>query len=197
MTRNILHSLAVMALVSAMGWMTGCEAPRYTIERKSVNGLPTVTATESGKAQAKVDAIDYANRSIALTGPNGKTDIFKVSPSVRNFSQIKKGDTVNIEYYSKIHASLRKSSDMPTSEVTSQVATAALGEKPGIVCSRQAVIEANVEDIDYTTRVVKLKTSTGEIMTLTADAKLKDLDKVKKGDMVVFDYVEALSITVN
>ena len=53
-----------------------------------------------------------------------------------------------------------------------------------------------MESIDYDTRVVKLKTTTGDMLTLTADKKLKDLDKVHTGDLVVFDYTEEVSITV-
>ena len=45
--------------------------------------------------------------------------------------------------------------------------------------------------------MVKLKTVSGETLTITADKKLKNLDKVQAGDQVVFDYTEAVSITVN
>jgi hypothetical protein len=92
---------------------------------------------------------------------------------------------------------VRKTDAPPTTSITTQVERAKLGDKPGILCTRQAVVEAIVESIDYTTRVVNLKTTTGEMMTITADKKLKDLDKVQKGDQVVFDYIEAVSITVN
>ncbi len=179
----VLASLAIS--------LSACEdtGEHYSVERATVDGLPTVTATASAKATAIVDAVDYGNRSIALTGPNGKTEIFTVSSSVRNFNQIKKGDTVNVEYFTKMFASVRQVNEMPTTQTTQVVKLAELGEKPGIVCSRHSIIEANVVSIDYGTRVVKLKTTTGDIMTITADPKLKKrLKKVhNNGDQVVFD----------
>ncbi len=196
--QKTLAVLSFAVLAAVVIGTTGCSETNdgYSIERKTVNGLPTVTATETSTAEAKVDAIDYGNRSIALTGPNGKTEIFTVSSAVRNFSQIKKGDTVKVDYASRIFASVRKTSDMPTTQTISSVQLAELGDKPGITCWRKAIVEANVEAIDYTTRVVKLRTTTGDLMTLTADQKLNNLDKVHVGDQVVFDYTEAVSITV-
>jgi hypothetical protein len=191
-------TLNVVVLAFIVMGAAGCSDTdySYSIERKTVNGLPTVTATETSTAEAKVDAVDYGNRSIALTGPSGKTEIFTVSSAVRNFSQIKKGDTVKVDYSTRIFASVRKTSDMPTTQTISSVALAELGDKPGITCWRKAIVEANVEAINYSTRVVKLRTTTGDLMILTADEKLKDLDKVHVGDQVVFDYTEAVSITV-
>ncbi len=185
--------LVPMAFLTAACSDTG---ESYSIERKSVNGLPTVTTTESAVAKAKVDAIDYENRSIALTGPSGKTEIFSVSSAVRNFEQVKKGDTVKVEYFNQIFASVRKVNEAPATHGVDTIARAQLGQKPGIVCSREAIVKANVEFIDYTTRMVKLRTVTGDLMSFTADEKLKDLDKVHVGDQVVFDYTEAVTITV-
>ncbi len=189
--------VAAALLSSALMGCTQEDSHSFTVDRKTVDGLPTVTATEMVKASATVDAIDYDDRSIALTGPKGNTEIFRVTQDVRNFGQIKKGDTVKVEYYNKIYASVRKVSEAPSSISIDSSTIAKLGEKPGIVCSRQAVVLANVESIDYTTRVLKLKTSLGDNMTLTADPKLQDLDKVHAGDQVVFDYTEVISITVN
>lgn len=187
---------AALLLVSISTFFVGCTQTGYTVDRKTVNGLPTVTATDYSQAKAKVDAIDYSNRSIALTGPDGKTQIFYVTPAVRNFSQIKKGDTVKVEYASKLVATVRKVNTPPTSEFTNAVERADLGQKPGVTCTRQARIEANVESIDLSTRNLKLKTTTGEILSITADPRLKDLDKVHVGDQVVFEYAEAVSINV-
>ena len=109
--KNVFTHVSSMMVASVVLWAAGCSeaGPSYSIERKTVDGLPTVTATASDKAEAKVDAIDYGNRSIALTGPSGKTEIFTVSSAVRNFYQIKKGDVVKVEYYSRMFATVRKS----------------------------------------------------------------------------------------
>ncbi len=195
--RNHL-SFAAFLPAFMIACLAGCAdtGDRVMVERKTVNGLPTVTATQTLKAQVKVDAIDYGNRSIALTGPDGKTEIFTVTSAVRNFNQIKKGDVVNVEYFTQMFASIRKADQEPTTKLAVAVAIAELGQKPGIVCARQATVEAQVESINYTTRVVNLRTPAGDLLTFTADPKLKDLDKVHVGDRVAFEYTEAVAITV-
>lgn len=184
---------AVIALCLA----TACsDTSSSSIERSTINGLPTVVATATSRAESKVEAVDYANRSIALQGSDGVTQIFKVAPSVRNFAQIRKGDTVKVEYAHRVAASVRKTSDAPTTTMLDSVELADLGKKPGIICTRRAQIEATVESIDYATRVVRMKTTTGSMLQLTADKKLKNLEAVHAGDLVVFDYAEAISILV-
>jgi len=156
-----------------------------------------VTTTEYAKVNVTVEAVDYEDRSIALTGPNGKTGIFTVSPAVRNFRQIKKGDVVKVEYATMLAASVRKVGGQLPASSSTVIVPAELGQKPGVLCTRNARIEAAVESIDYTTRLVKLRTAAGDPMVFTASRELKDLDNVHAGDQVVFDYAEALSITVD
>lgn len=167
-----------------------------TIERKSVDGLPTVTETANVAATATVEAIDYDSRSIALAGSDGKTEFFQATPAVRNFNQIKKGDTVQVQYVSRLHVSLQKTPQEPVTTVAEAVSLADLGEKPGGVLYRYAQTQATVLSIDYATRVVTMRSMTGSRITLTVDKKLADFDKVKVGDTVLFNYTEALTIDV-
>jgi hypothetical protein len=168
----------------------------YQVERKTVNGLPVVVATSERESSAKVDAIDYGNRSIALTGEDGKTEIFTVAPQVRNFSQIKKGDTVKIGRISKIVASIRKTTEEPVTEITRNVMTAEPGHKPGIVATHRAQVEAVVQSIDYKTGDLKLKTAAGDEVGLTVSKQIPHLDRVKVGDQVVFNTTETIYIIV-
>jgi hypothetical protein len=191
--------LASLALVlGGLLFLVGCETSgdSFEIERKTVNGLPTVTATGTSWAVVKVEAIDYNDRSIALADTDGKTEIFKVGSEVRNFNQIKKGDEVKVEYATRLNAQVYKVSEPPQTDITQGVNFSELGAKPGIMAYRQVTSQMNVESIDYQTRVVTLKGVMGAPVTLTVSPKLKDLDKVKPGDQVVFKYVEAISINV-
>ena len=171
-------------------------ANETTIDRTSVNGLPTVTATTNESASVRVEAIDYDSRSIALAGSDGKTEFFHASPEVRNFNQIKKGDTIQVQYSNHLHVSLQTTTQAPETHITEAAARAELGEKPGGVLYRHVHTQATVLAIDHSTRVVTLRFMAGGQITLTADKKLPDLDKVNVGDVVLFDYTEALSIGV-
>src|SRR6188768_3067377 len=192
---KLWQTISAMSILS-VSLLSACQdvSSSYSIDRKTVNGLPTVVAVENSTAKVDVEAVDYANRSIALRGPDGTTQIFNVSPAVRNFAQIKKGDTVHVEYASRLAASVRKTNEPPTTTTVDAVELAKLGEKPGIICTRRATVEATVQSINYETRRVDLKTTTGAMISLTADKKLKNLESVHQGDQVIFDYAEAVSI---
>ena len=57
---------------------------------------------------AKVEAIDYAKRTVTLKGPEGKTRTIKVDPSVKRFREIKKGDEVVVRHTEALAISVRK-----------------------------------------------------------------------------------------
>src|SRR4051794_38661688 len=102
------QALQVFLAISVAVWVATCLTieTQSSVERKSIDGLPTITGTQSGKSRAKVESIDYASRTITLTGPSSKTETFFATPAVRNFGQIKKGDMVGVEYASRIFASV-------------------------------------------------------------------------------------------
>ena len=193
-TRLLSQALLATALAAA-----GCTSSPsdYTIERQAVHGLPTVTATDTTTAKVTVEAIDYDSRSIALTGSDGKTEFFQcAAPFVRNFNQIKKGDTVQVHYDTRLHISIRQVNETPNAQLTEVMQTAEPGQKPGCVLYRHVESQATVLSIDYTTRVVSMRMPPGDILTLTASEKLPDFDKVKVGDTVIFDYTESLTVDV-
>jgi hypothetical protein len=134
--------------------LTGCAQSndKVTIDRSSVNGLPSIVGTASTTSQVKIEAVDYDNRSVALEGPDGKSEIFNVPPEVRNFDQIKQGDVVKVQYMQTIDVNVRKGNQpLSTAEVTA-MATAPLGDKPGVVAFRTVKTLANVQAIDYQAR---------------------------------------------
>jgi len=47
---------------------------------------------------AKVTAIDHKTRMVTLTGPEGNSVTFKAGPDVKRLDEIKKDDTVTIQY---------------------------------------------------------------------------------------------------
>ena len=82
----------------------------FNIERNTVDGLPTVTATQAAWADAKVKAIDYSDRSIAApTGPKGNTAIFTVGRDVRNFALNQRGRYGQRQLYRGNHGIGQKS----------------------------------------------------------------------------------------
>ncbi len=186
------------AVIAAALAVAGCAQPSetVTVDRTTVNGLPSVTSTESVTGTSKIEAIDYDNRSVALQGPDGKSEIFEVPPEVRNFDQIKQGDVVKVQYMQTIDVNVRKVGQPLSTAVAGGMATAPLGDKPGVVAFRTVQTLANVQAIDYQTRTVTLVGMGDKPVTLTVSPKLADFDKVSQGDQVIFTYTEAVTIDV-
>ncbi|MCE9589685.1 MAG: hypothetical protein K8S99_04085 [Planctomycetes bacterium] len=190
-------SAALLALVVASGCTDSAGTSNtFTAERTSVHGLPHVVLTETAAADVKVESIDYDNRAIALAGSDGKTQIFTVGREVRNFTQIKKGDTVRAQYLQKITASVSRSDEPHSAMLAGQIDLAPLGAKPGIVATRTAEISGTVSAIDHKARSVTIRTLGGDVALDHVDPKVKSFEKVQKGDRVVINYTEAVSITV-
>src|SRR5262245_12236094 len=68
---------------------------------------------------------------------------------------------------------------------------------PGKATIAQAVtISATVEAIDVAKREISLKGPRGNVVPMSVDPAVKNLDKVKVGDTVTVRYLEALSLTL-
>ncbi len=71
-------------------------------------------------------------------------------------------------------------------------------EAPPAALSGAQLVEvtATVEAVDQTNRLVTLKGPKGGMVTVHADARVKNLDKVKKGDTVNVKYYESMAVSV-
>ena len=55
---------------------------------------PAGVMVDTVEVTGTVEAIDYGKRTVTLKGPEGKSRTIKVDPSVKRFSEIKKGDEI-------------------------------------------------------------------------------------------------------
>jgi ribosomal 50S subunit-recycling heat shock protein len=69
-------------------------------------------------------------------------------------------------------------------------------DRPGGAIMEASTITSSVESIDYKTRTVTLKGEKGGLVSFIAGDEVRNLDQVKKGDLVTFDYYEGLAIDV-
>jgi hypothetical protein len=70
------------------------------------------------------------------------------------------------------------------------------GQKPGGVIVNTAEITANVEAIDYQTRMIGLKGPAGNVRTFKVSDAVQRLPEVKVGDQVVVRVTEAIALEV-
>ena len=144
---------------------------------------------------ATITAIDAATREVTLKGPKGREVTVQAGPEVKNFAQMKVGDTVTAKYVEALTLELKKGGKAVVGRTEqSGAATAKPGEKPAGLAGRQLTVIADVIAVDPATQTVTLKGP-----KRTVDLKVADPEQfklVKVGDQVEANYTEALAIAV-
>ena len=75
--------------------------------RASEGQKPEGVASNVINVRARVEDIDYENRTVDLKGPRGNVITVEVDESVQNFKNIKKGDEVSAKYTEAVAISVR------------------------------------------------------------------------------------------
>jgi hypothetical protein len=153
-------------------------------------------AVRAVEVSATVVGIDKATRTVTLKGANG--DVFDIAASdqVKNFEQIKVGDTVVARYAQALTLELKKTKVTAGDPVVrEEAAKAKAGERPAVVGARQVTVIADVVAVDAKASTITLKGPRGKVVVL--DVQNPDQFKVvKKGDQIEVTYTEALALSV-
>jgi len=142
---------------------------------------------------AKVTAVDKANRIVTLQGSRGTIMDVVAGEEVRNFDQIKVGDTVAARYRQAVTLELRKSKGTTGSVETAVVTRAAPGERPGGTVVRETQVTAEVIDVDPVKSMIALKGPKGRVVELQV-LNPDHFKVVKKGDYVDAVYSQAWAV---
>jgi hypothetical protein len=118
---------------------------------------------------------------------------------VRNFDQIKVGDTLQVSYYTGIAAQIKKHGDpvyAPTDEVVA--ARAVPGSKPGAAVGRNISTTVKIESVDTKKNMVTFRRPDGELKAVDVESPegQKFIKTLKPGDQVDITYTEAVAIEV-
>lgn len=157
------------------------------------------SAAEAGaiiSGSATVEKVNKNSRELTLKRDDGSTVTVKVPESVRNFDQIKQGDTVNAKYSESIALSVRKSDEPPSAIEEQTLKRAPLGARPAGEVSNTTQISATIENIDRNTREVTLQKPDGSTTKIKVPQDVQKFDQLKKGDQVVVTATESLAMDV-
>jgi Cu/Ag efflux protein CusF len=158
-------------------------------------GPGTAGVAQTVNVMATITKIDPATREVTLKGPQGREVTIQAGPEVKNFAQMKVGDTVNVQYLEALTLELKKGGKAVVGrDEQAGAATAKAGEKPAALAGRQVTVTADVTAIDPATQTVTLKGP-----KQTVDLKVRDPEQfklIKVGDQVEATYTEALGIAV-
>jgi hypothetical protein len=183
----------MIALVFAAAPAIAQQAPVGAEIKASEPGK--VAVARAVKASALVTAIDAASRTLTLKGPEGRVFELVAGDEVRNFDQIKVGDSVVVTYMRGLTMEVKKGSGIRESTDKTDAARAKPGEKPAGAVGRQVTVVADVVAVDQKKKTITLKGPKGNVVEL--DVQNPDHFKVvKTGDQVLVDYVEAVAVSV-
>lgn len=186
-------SILVSSLILAAGIAFGAQAQPQ--QKAAVMSEPgKVGVAQTVEVTAKIKAIDAATRTVTLQGARGEVDVV-AGPEVKNFAQLKVGDTVGVKYAEALVLELKKGGGMPVARTEQGgVASAKPGAKPGAVGANQVSVVSDVIATDPATQMITVK---GPKRTL--DLKVRDPEQFKliaKGDQIQATYTEAVAIAV-
>jgi hypothetical protein len=162
-------------------------------------GISTVTTYS---ADARITAVDPANRTVSLAFTNGATAVRQVSPQVANFAKTKVGDMVSLAFEDRLtfvlsgpNTKTPRDRDTTVTAVATGTGTSVAGASAG-----EAVASWWVTAVNPTAGTISLvNPAGGEIRTYnvsTAEGRAQ-LPRVKPGDSVtaINSSVAVIAIT--
>ncbi len=158
---------------------------------------PAVVEADLAVLTATVKAVDYKNRTITLMGPKGNIATLHVHRRVKNLEQVKPGDKLEVEFFKSVVLHVEKAAGKPEAIEETTVRIAPRGAKPGVEKVNMLEFTAKVDNVDYPKRRVTLTGPNGGTVTLAVDKRVKNLNKIKKGDMVLARVTEAIVMDIH
>jgi len=163
---------------------------------QSESGNPSFTVTEASTTKEKVVAIDYQARKVTLKDEAGSVRTMQVGPEMSNLDRVRIGDEVTIEIHQTISVEVQPGPG-DTLNVGSESQTSALpGAKPSGTRSIEGKLKTRVESIDYNTRMITFKNRKGVLTTYKVGPQAKRFNEIRKGDMLVAEYSQTLTLSV-
>ncbi|NML45763.1 copper-binding protein [Ramlibacter sp. G-1-2-2] len=188
-------------VIVAIGFAAAClpalaQQPAATMDVGAATAPGKAVAAQTIKTSAKIVSLDPATRTITLKRQDGKVSTVVASDELRNFDQLKVGDTVKAEYVQALALDLKKGGGGKAEVSSSEgMSRSQPGQKPGGMAARQVTVLADVVSVDAKKKTVTLKGPAGNMVDLTVDDP-EQLKNIKKGDQVQALYTESLAIKV-
>jgi hypothetical protein len=150
-------------------------------------------------ATATVEVAEPVTRLIKLHTAQGSTWL-RAGPEVRNFNQIKAGDTVTVVYYTAIAAQLTPKGAAPIPQQMAVAATrAAPGERPSGGMGTTVVETVTIQSVDTEANTVTFLRQDGTVDTASVHSSegRTFIAGLHSGDQVDVALSEAVAISVD
>lgn len=200
--RTLILSSSVLLITVAFA--SGCQSAPAAAEAAAppaARTMPdTVTAASTGVTlQGQITALDASSRAVTITGADGSMVDFVAGPDVRNFSQLKVGDKVTLDYRAAVALDLKPAGSAPVGVTQSQAGTVPIrGAKPGAARSSTVDIVTEVAAVNPAANTIALRGPRGNTQLIAVEREdlRAMLPNVKRGDLVRISYTEALAVSI-
>lgn len=187
------NTLWVVALAALSLWSCSAQKPAENVA-STTEEKPQFTASSTVTAQVHVLAVDKTSRLVRVKRAAGDTVNVQVGPEVKNFDQLAAGDVINVTYTEQLAIRVEPAGELSSSS-TSDMTTAAAGEKPGGTYTEMAETRATITAIDKAKGTATLTDQDGATFEVTPQVP-ENLEKVKIGDVVVFTISQEVAVSV-
>jgi Cu/Ag efflux protein CusF len=179
--------LLAAAVASPAGSQTGGVAVMKAPGAAGIARTVNVTAT--------ITAIDASSREVTLTGPAGRQITLVAEPEVKNFSQLKTGDKVDVQYIEALSLELKKGGGLPVGRTEqAKMDKAPSGSPPAAAAGRRLTVVGDVVGLDPQTQTVTVRG-----VQRTVELRIPDPEQFKRiatGDQIEARYVEAAAVSI-
>jgi len=189
-SRKLSHILTAVAA----GLLLSGTALAAGVEDSETNTATGQTRSQLIHTSATVTAIDNTDRSVMVKGSDGTETWVHVPERVAGFDRLKVGDKVNVDYYQSFAITMAPSGSKPSMSAT-QAGSADLGAG---IQGREFRLSAKVVSVDPAANTVTFKGPKGRVRTVTVENPTlqSKLSSLKPGQVVQFDYVEAVAADI-
>jgi hypothetical protein len=169
----------------------------FTVGRPAqAEDKPGVVVAGEAETIAVVQAVNQAERTVTLVGPDGNAMVLHVPPEAQNLDQVYAGAKVRVRYVESVALFVSGAGGEPAAADVSAVQLAPKGATPGGTIVRVQQLQARVDEINYDDRTVVLTGPQGKHIKFKVDERVQRLNDVKVGDLVVVRYSEGLSLSM-
>ena len=154
---------------------------------------PGAVLTEVAETIVTVTAVDQQARTVTVQRQDGQLVTIQVPAESQNLDQVYPGAKFLVRYLQSVAVFIAPPGGTPSADMASSVQMAEKGATPGGIITQVIQIQARVDAIDYENRTVVLTGPEGNSVTLAVDERVKRLNEVNVGDIVVVGYTQALA----
>jgi hypothetical protein len=166
------------------------------ISAQGDSGNPSFIVTEASTTKEKVVGVDYQARKVTLKNEEGSVRTVQVGEEMSNLNRVRIGDEVTIETHQTVSVEVQPGPG-DTMNIGSESQTSALpGAKPSGTRTIEGKLKTRVESIDYDNRTITFKNRKSVLTTYKVGPQAKRFDEIRRGDMLVVEYSQTLTLSV-